>query len=322
MRNPDTRSELEAYLRLNHATSGEWLHGLRQLLGCANIDCDVQHSQAMLGSLSALETNAGVICVLNVAQEMELGHCQLGNPLLVMPIGGRCEATLAEGTRLPVVPLAIIPAEKNFTLTIGEGSQLVLLLPNNTDLPRWPDPGLPVPLSNSLLRFLSRSDYFQSHQHACAHANDLFEMLEQLMLSGQWPGLENDAAHDLDRRLVRGIEKMRCEPEWSFNLQELASHSGVSERNLYYLMKRETGMTPYRFYQRCRLIRVRRRLVDCQCDIPHISWYAADEGFSHLGRFSALYREHFGELPSETVQWRRRLQALEGVAVGQAAVAV
>ena len=33
--------------------------------------------------------------------------------------------------------------------------------------------------------------------------------------------------------------------------------------------------------------------------------------FSHFGRFAALYREHFGELPSETVQWRRRLQAQE-----------
>lgn len=77
-------------------------------------------------------------------------------------------------------------------------------------------------------------------------------------------------------------------------------------------MKRETGMTPYRFYQRCRLIRVRRRLVDCRCELPHISWYAADEGFSHLGRFAALYRQHFGELPSETVQWRRRLLQVAG----------
>ncbi len=57
--------------------------------------------------------------------------------------------------------------------------------------------------------------------------------------------------------------------------------------------------------------RVRRRLVDCQCAVPHISRYAGDEGFSHFGRFAALYREHFGELPSETVQWRRRLQAQE-----------
>jgi transcriptional regulator GlxA family with amidase domain len=108
--------------------------------------------------------------------------------------------------------------------------------------------------------------------------------------------------------LHRAIEKIRDEPGWDFNLQELASHSGVSERNLYYLMKRETGMTPYRLYQRNRLMRVRQRLVDCQCDVPHISWYAADAGFSHLGRFAALYREHFGELPSETVQWRRNLQ--------------
>ena len=55
------------------------------------------------------------------------------------------------------------------------------------------------------------------------------------------------------------------------------------------------------------MTRVRERLVDCQCEVPHISWYAADEGFSHLGRFAAMYREHFGELPSETVQWRRNL---------------
>lgn len=151
-----------------------------------------------------------------------------------------------------------------------------------------------------------KSDYFQDHQDARLETAALFDRLNQQLASGLARVPEELPV--LDRRLVRVIEKMRGEPDWVFNLPELAQHSGASERNLYYLMKRETGLTPYRFYQRCRLIRVRRRLVDCQCDVPHISWYAADAGFSHLGRFAALYREHFGELPSETVQWRRRLQ--------------
>jgi AraC-like DNA-binding protein len=322
MRNPDTRSELEAYLRLNRATSGEWLQALRQLLGCGNMACNVLRPQSMLGSLSALESDAGVICVLNVAQEMELGHCQLASLLLVMPIEGRCEITLAEGTRLPVVPLAMVPAEKGFTLTVGAGSQLVLAFPVNRELPRWPEPAYTATLADDLSQFLFHSEYFQSHQHACIQTNNLFATLEQVLLHGPPPESESQAMPELDRRLIRVIDKIRCEPEWAFNLQELASHSGVSERNLYYLMKRETGMTPYRYYQRCRLIRVRRRLVDCQCDIPHISWYAADEGFTHLGRFAALYREHFGELPSETVQWRRHLQALDETAGGQASIAV
>lgn len=318
MPNPHSKSELDAYLRLNRATSGEWLQALRQLLGCVDMTCSVRRSQAVLGSLSALEADAGLICVLNVTQDMELRHCQLAGALLVMPLEGRCEVTLAEGSRLPMVPLAMIPAEKNFTLTVGEGSRLVLAFPFKGELPRWPEPGLATALSDNLSGFLCHSDYFQSHEYACAGVNDLFAALEQLLLSGQRQRPDRRMVPELDRRLVRVIDKIRCEPEWAFNLQELASHSGVSERNLYYLMKRETGMTPYRFYQRCRLIRVRRRLVDCQCDVPHISWYAADEGFSHLGRFAALYRQHFGELPSETIQWRRRLQELDRMSEGLA----
>lgn len=273
----------------------------------------------MLGSLSALQADAGMVCVLNIAQDMDL-RCQLAKPLLAMPLQGRCEVTLADGARLPVLPLAMIPADEDVTLTVGEGSQLVLVFPLQGVLPHSAEPGLAATMADHLSRFLCQSDYVQNHQHACATANDLFAGLEQVLLSGPQAQGEERAPPELDRRLARVIEKIRGEPEWAFNLEELASHSGASERNLYYLMKRETGMTPYRFYQRCRLIRVRRRLVDCQCDIPHISWYAADEGFSHFGRFAALYREHFGELPSETVQWRRRLQELSTFEPAQEAV--
>lgn len=311
MRNLQSKSELEAYLRLNRAAADEWLHAIRHLLGCDEIECHTRRSQAVLGSLSAIEADAGAVCVLSVAQDMELKPCLLASALLVMPLEGRCDVTLAGGSRLPVVPLATVPADQEFTLSIGKGSRLALICPKPGYLPRWPGQGAANALAVHLWHFLFRSEYFHCHGHACDEVNQLFATVRQLLATDQpRHPIGGEPAMELDRRLVRVVDKIRNEPEWAFNLQELASHSGVSERNLYYLMKRATGMTPYRFYQRCRLIRVRRRLVDCQCDIPHISWYAADEGFSHLGRFAALYREHFGELPSETVQWRRRLQAL------------
>ncbi|MFO7527675.1 MAG: helix-turn-helix domain-containing protein [Marinobacter sp.] len=154
-------------------------------------------------------------------------------------------------------------------------------------------------------RFLLRARFFLHGEQAEAGTRQLISRLVELETTGQV--LAGLASPVLDRRVKRAIDRIRSQPDWQFDLPELASHAGASERNLYYLMKRETGVTPYRFYQHCRLVRVRRRLVDCQCEVPHISHYAVDEGFSHLGRFAALYREHFGELPSETVQWRRAL---------------
>ncbi|MDX5334874.1 MAG: helix-turn-helix domain-containing protein [Marinobacter sp.] len=306
MRTLDANPELEAYLRLNNAAYAEWRVAIAQLLACPGVEGRLPRPQAVVGSLSALTVDAGIVCVLDMAQDMELVGCCVSQPLLVTAVQGRGEITLQGGSRLPVFPLAVIPAGRKFTLRIAECSRLVLVYPVSEAVPAGPRPGLEVALAGHIHRFLMRSDYFQDHQDASGETQALFDRLERQLVSGQV-----DLPEDLpvlDRRLVRVIEKIRSERDWEFDLQDLARHCGASERNLYYLMKRETGMTPYRFYQRCRLIRVRKRLVDCKCDVPHISWYAADEGFSHLGRFAALYREHFGELPSETVQWRRRLQ--------------
>jgi len=306
MRTLNTNQELEAYLRLNNAGYAEWLAAIAQLLACPLAECRLPRPQAVVGSLSVLTVDAGIVCVLDVAQDMELHGCLVSQTLLVNAIQGHSEITLQAGSRLSTFPLAMVPAGQTFTLRAVEGSRLVLVYPVNEAVPAWPQPGLEVALAGHIHRFLLRSNYFLDHLDASNETQALFDRLERQLVSGQVDLPEELPV--LDRRLVRVIEKIRGEREWEFDLQDLAHHCGASERNLYYLMKRETGMTPYRFYQRCRLVRVRRRLVDCQCDVPHISWYAADEGFSHLGRFAALYREHFGELPSETVQWRRRLQ--------------
>ncbi|MGB1478812.1 MAG: helix-turn-helix domain-containing protein [Marinobacter salsuginis] len=307
---PNTAPELEldAYLRLNRASIAEWLAAIRELSGCDDIDCSLfEGSGHQVGALSTLTTERGRLICLYAAEGMEITGCRATEPVFLLPRAGNPEIATRDEPWQYLSGLALAWPEDRFRLRLTPRSRvLIVRLEPDFSAPVVPDAS-DVCLSNYeelITCYLHRAAFFRDDSDAIRLTNELFCNLTRLPVKSDFAC----QCPKLDRRLLRAIEKIRYEPGWDFNLQELASHSGVSERNLYYLMKRETGMTPYRLYQRNRLLRVRQRLVDCQCDVPHISWYAADAGFSHLGRFAALYREHFGELPSETVQWRRNLQ--------------
>lgn len=308
MRNTAPNLELDAYLRLNRASLAEWLAAIRELSGCDDMDCSLfEGSGHQVGGLSTLTTERGRLICLYAAEHMEITGCRATAPVFLLPRAGNPEIATRDEPWRGLNQLVLAWPEDQFRLRLpAEARVLILRLEPGFSAPTVPgaSDGCLSSYEELIDCYLHRSPFFRNDAHAIRLTNELFLNLTQS---------PEQSAHTcqcpkLDRRLLRAIEKIRHEPGWDFNLQELASYSGVSERNLYYLMKRETGMTPYRLYQRNRLLRVRQRLVDCQCEVPHISWYAADEGFSHLGRFAALYREHFGELPSETVQWRRSLQ--------------
>lgn len=308
MRNTAPELELDAYLRLNRASLAEWLAAIRELSGCYDIECTLFEGNGhQVGALSTLATESGRLICLHATEGMEIAGCRATAPVFLLPRAGKPEIATRDEPWQCLNQLVLAWPEDRFRLRLPpEASVLILRLEPETSAPTsldCSDDSLST-YEELITCYLHRSPFFRDDAHAISKTDELFRKLTlsstQVVQSCKCP--------KLDRRLLRAIEKIRDEPGWDFNLQELASHSGVSERNLYYLMKRETGMTPYRLYQRNRLLRVRQRLVDCQCDVPHISWYAADAGFSHLGRFAALYREHFGELPSETVQWRRNLQ--------------
>jgi AraC-like DNA-binding protein len=315
MRNTVPDLELDAYLRVNRASLGEWLAAIREISGCDDMECRLHQGGGSVGALSALGSDGGNVVCVYASQGMDIMGCRSADPVLLLPRAGTPEISLQNGPWKPLASLLLAYPSDRFGLRLSGNSQVVILRPTAGKLGRLAREGGARDLDvceNLITCYLHRSSFFRDHAHARDMTNELFGQLAKVAgnesrLTCQCP--------ELDRRLLRAIEKVRQEPDWDFDLQALASHSGVSERNLYYLMKREAGMTPYRFYQRNRLMRVRHRLVDCQCEVPHISWYAADEGFSHLGRFAALYREHFGELPSETVQWRRNLQHREPVKV-------
>ncbi|MDY6814840.1 MAG: AraC family transcriptional regulator [Pseudomonadota bacterium] len=307
-REPLATVELDGFLRLNRASLSEFQAALRLLAVLPSIQCRPKNdSDLAVGALYAVPSDRGTVICLAVAQELIITGWDSPVPLWLRVLAGRVRIGEEWGEH-DVHSKACHTAPGSLALHLVAGTRLVMVVPSVR-------PTLPVgqasrSVSGSTVcclidRFLLQARFFPDSEQAEAGTRQLISRLVESETTGQV--LDELAPSVLDRRVQRAIDRIRSQPDWQFNLPELASHAGASERNLYYLMKRETGMTPYRFYQRCRLVRVRRRLVDCQCEVPHISRYAADEGFSHLGRFAALYREHFGELPSETVQWRRSL---------------
>lgn len=84
-------------------------------------------------------------------------------------------------------------------------------------------------------------------------------------------------------------------------IDELAYLCKISRKSLYNLCDRELGMTPASFVRRLKLDRVYLEL-SMNHQVRNVTEVALKYGFTNLGRFSAQYREHVGELPSQTLR--------------------
>ena len=94
---------------------------------------------------------------------------------------------------------------------------------------------------------------------------------------------------------------MRAHFEEPIAIADLARSIGVNLRSLQMAFRKHRGCSPRETLNRMRLEEVKRRLLDDRQAVS-VSTAAFDCGFTHLGRFSTLYRETFGELPSETLR--------------------
>lgn len=93
-------------------------------------------------------------------------------------------------------------------------------------------------------------------------------------------------------------------PDRPASVQELAAALRVSDRTLHRAFRNLLGMGPYQYQSLRRLHDFRAHLVRSKPYPGIIADAAGRTGFDHLGRLSATYRRHFGELPSETVRRR------------------
>ena len=110
---------------------------------------------------------------------------------------------------------------------------------------------------------------------------------------------------DLSNRLrifIRFKEYIHSYPAAAFSSSELCAYTGASERTLQYVIKDYTQLTPNQYAKSLKLNMVRDKLIKGESDNIKISQLAIEHGFWHTPQFATDYRNHFGELPSETLR--------------------
>lgn len=136
-------------------------------------------------------------------------------------------------------------------------------------------------------------------------AAELELLLLSLLMAGQphaaagGPAGGTGIAPAVVRRAEAWIEAHACEP---VRLADVAAAADVPVRTLLDGFRRFRGISPMQLVRRHRLENARRRLLEG--DGVRIVDVALDCGFTHLGRFSQVYRSQFGETPSQTLRRR------------------
>lgn len=102
--------------------------------------------------------------------------------------------------------------------------------------------------------------------------------------------------------LNRALEYIDAHAPGEIDLAALARHVGLSLRSLQMMFRRDLDSTIVQFIRERRLTIARERLESTNSD-QTVTEIATASGFGHMSDFARLYRERFGELPSET---RRR----------------
>jgi AraC-like DNA-binding protein len=119
-----------------------------------------------------------------------------------------------------------------------------------------------------------------------------------------WPGVDGERRYGPQPRAVRRVVDFICaNADAPVALRDLVAVSGLGASALYDAFRSHVGCTPMQFLRRRRLMAARRALAD-PADRRSVTEIALAYGFNHLGRFSATYRDAFGETPVVT---RRRV---------------
>lgn len=87
-------------------------------------------------------------------------------------------------------------------------------------------------------------------------------------------------------------------------LDDIVKASGTSERNLYKAFKAYRNSTPVSHLKVARLRQARLELESLRTPAQTVAEVAMKVGMPHLGNFACDYRQHFGELPSQTLKRR------------------
>lgn len=125
---------------------------------------------------------------------------------------------------------------------------------------------------------------------------------------GPWLEDEIDARTSVSRQsryygIFRDAERLSEElASERPDVATLAQAAGVSRRSLFLAFEKCVGVGPRRYLEIQRLNSLRNRLLVASPEARTVTALATEHEFTDLGRMAGMYRELFGEYPSETLR--------------------
>jgi len=105
------------------------------------------------------------------------------------------------------------------------------------------------------------------------------------------------------RGIKRAVDYIQANLDAPVTIADLVAASGVAGKTLWRHFRDFRGTTPMRYLRDARLDKVHESLRQAEPE-QSVTEIAMAWGFAHMGRFSARYRDRFGEAPSETLKRR------------------
>ncbi|WP_243313424.1 AraC family transcriptional regulator [Fundidesulfovibrio agrisoli] len=132
---------------------------------------------------------------------------------------------------------------------------------------------------------------------------------EELLLSAMLTCMEHNHSHLLAKepkaaepRAVKLAEAyIQANSHKPIRMADLAAVTGTGCRSLQLAFQKSRGYSPSRFLQECRLAKAREMLVQAGPGVSVLA-VASACGFASQSFFARLYRQRFGEKPSETLR--------------------
>ncbi|MFJ4170836.1 AraC family transcriptional regulator [Paenarthrobacter sp. NPDC089714] len=128
-------------------------------------------------------------------------------------------------------------------------------------------------------------------------------MMSRLLMAMEPPADPVARDGESESRLVRECRELLERHAFEeLTVPDIAECLGVSVRTLQTALRAETGASPSELLRSIRLDRARDMLLESDPREQTVTAIAELCGFTHQGRFSALYLQTFGELPSESLR--------------------
>lgn len=168
-----------------------------------------------------------------------------------------------------------------------------LALIDRTESSRW------LPLVQSLIALGPGADGAPAAHPAWERHCETGLALFLLTLADPNTGAAPALSHNQDSVVSAAGRYIQAHLSSAIALSDMARAAGVSERTLHTHVTRAHGVHPMAWLRLQRLDAARAQLRSERT--LSVAEVAQRCGFRHLGRFSAYYRERFGELPSATL---------------------